>query len=792
MRVWSLPLDAPLTLTLAADSRSDDFDPDNDQIWQLFVSEREPAGIALHSTYGLRAKSIHILPAFELDGKLVQRVQDFASPPLIHAWLPSYISLDLWPFPELQVHAEYWVQTSSLLAGRYTFTNRGEGTVRAALRIYSILKPNDSGMPISSTRDQGVQILSGRTGDLAPLIFLQGGARSEPGAYPSLSVQTHLMAGENHSWIWAHSGADSIEQGIGRSREMLESNWDAERARMLMEYSDLVEVQTGHPDWDAALWAAQREARNLFLRPNRKLKHAVPVQSRTLKDGCAGESGGSTWEPASPWEAFYSALQILPGAPEWVAGYIETMLRLQEGDGHIPVMTDFSSPHDGWLFPPLLAQLTQRLYRRTGDKDLLRTSFSALHSLFERWFESDHDRDGDGFPEWDHVNQAGFKSWPAFSPWFEWSKGLELSSAETTDLGSLLILEGEALLAIAAALGLDEQVQGVLARVEFLKERLESSWVEGVGYKHVDFYLHESVVGRRLAVRRGEFNLDINREFDPAVRVLFQVEGPEENVGGIRVLIHSRGRRGPSRVEKYGHRDFRWFLDCGYLTSDKPSAAIEEIEVKGIDRKFRTEISLADYSREDIMQLLPLTAGVPVKERADMLVQEILQAGGCYWRSGGIPSIPANDPDYALEANKWAGTVNLLRNHWIGEGLLRYGYESEAGDLMEKLLQTVTMTLQAEHAFSGHYDGDGKRVLRDNGAAGGLTPFALLLEVLGVELITPRKVRVKPGNPLSRPVRITWRGLQIDCEKDVTRVTFPDGGSTEVTGDSISVVEQLD
>jgi hypothetical protein len=792
MRIWSLPLDAPLTLTLAADSRSGDFDPDNDQIWQIQVSESEPKGIALHSFLGLRAKSIRIQPAFELGDKLHQHPQDFAAAPLVHTWLPAYISIDLQPFPELQVHAEYWVRSSSLLAGRYTFTNLSEQTIKPAMRVYGILRPADDGTPMSTTIDNGVQLLAGRTGDLSPLIFLEGGARTVPGPYPALGVQTHLAPGDQQAWIWAHSGAGSIQQGLNQSRAMLESNWDADRARMLMESTDLVDVQTGNPDWDAAFWAAQREAQMLFLRPGRRVRHAVPVEARNVKCGSPAEKGGPAWEPASPWDAFYAALQILPGLPGQVQGYIESMLRFQEADGHIPAITDFNSPGEGWLYPPILAQLTLRLYEKTEERDYVRTSFPALHSFFECWFSSEHDRDGDGFPEWDHVNQAGFKSWPAFSPWFEWSRGLELSTAETIDLGSLLIREGEALLEMASDLGLDEPVEGILARVTVLKERLEQSWAAEGGYKHVDFYLHESVPGKQLAVRRGDFSLEINREFDPAVRVLLQVEGAEENAAGIIVRIHSRGRRGPSRVEEYRYRDFDWFLNYGYLTSERPSAEIEKIVVEGIDRKFRTQLSLADFARDDVMQLLPLSAGVPSKERADLLVREFLQDHERFWRTGGIPSIPANDTDYPVDAKKMAGSINLLRNHWIVEGLLRYGYKDQAGALLQNLLNTVINSLKADQAFHGRYDPEGKQVLRDYNSAGGLTPFASLLEVLGVELITPRKVRIQTGNPLSRPVQITWRGLKIDCEAERTLVTFPDGGITEVTGESASVVEQLD
>lgn len=790
MRVWSLPLGGPQILTLAAAARSDAFNPDDDQIWRLKVSEREPRSIALHSTFGLRAKNMRILPGFELAGELRMDPDTFKEPALVQFWLPSYISLSFRPFPEYKVTAEYWARGSSLLAGRYTISNLSEGAIQPGLRLSSILQAGSNAQPMSARVENGVQILSGRTANLCPVIFLDGGARSEPSPYPTLSVKTMLAPGEQHSWIWAHCGERTVEKGFLRSRELLEVNWDAELARLLMENSDLMEVDTGDLEWDAALWSAQREASMLFIRPNRRLKRPVPAENRTEKDGFDAAEGRSPWEPADPWDAFYVALQSLPGSPERVQGYLESLLRLQVPDGHVPAITDFESPRKGWLHPPLLAQMALRLYRRTGDADFLRTSFQGLHSFFECWFRGEHDRDEDGFPEWDHVNQAGFKSWPAFSPWFDWSQGLEISTAETVDLASLLVMEGEALIAMASLTGMSDALGAVEERVAQLKERIEASWTETEGYKHVDFYLHESVSGKRLAVRRGTFTYEINREFDPAVRLVLQVEGREDQAHEIKVRVFSRGRRGPSRVERYGFGDFDWFLDCGYLTTDKPSAGIEKVEVEGIDRKFRTTISSGDYARDVISSLLPLTAGVPSAPQAGILVEHVLKDPQRFWRPGGIPSVPADDPDYSTADNKVTASVQLLRNHWLAEGLLRYGFREEAAELLTCLMTSVVKTLREEHRFYAKYDADREVVLRENVTAAGLTPFNLLLKVVGVEMITPWKVRVRPGHALGRPIRLKWRGLEVTCHPDATLVRFPDGGIAEVTGSHEQLVEQ--
>lgn len=792
MRIWSLPLDAPLTLTLAADARSADFDPDNDQIWQLSVTENEPIGIAMESTYGLRAKNMRILGAFELEGSVLHDPEDFHSAARVLIWLPSYISLISRPFPAYEVKAEYWVRSSSMLAGRFTFTNLSEAPIEPGLRLYSILQGGQNARPMSVEVLNGVRILSGRSADLEPVVFLDGGARSEPSPYPALGVNTRLAPGEAHSWIWAHSAGGLIDQDFERCRELVERNWDRDAARLIMDHSDMVMVETGNLVWDAAIWAAQREAQMLFLRPNRRLKYAVPVRSRSIKDGSSSTRAASPWEPANPWEAFYAGLQLLPFAPDWVRGYIENLLRLQDGSGSIPAMLDFAAPHEGWLHPPLLAQLVLRLFRRSEDDDFLKHTFKSLLSFYESWFSSEHDRDEDGFPEWDHVNQAGFKFWPLFSPWFQWSQGLDVSTAETVDLAVMLIMEGEALVEIARIIDHLSNLETVRSRIDRLQERLRQSWTEHAGYKHVDHYLHESVPGKRIVVRRGSFSRELNREFDPAVRVLFQVEGKQEEAHDLIVRIHSRGRRGPSRVEEYNVRKFDWFLDFGYLTSEKPSAEIEKIEVEGIDRGHKTTVWIGDYARDDIGLLLPLAAGVPSEDQADQLIGEILMDEDRYWRPGGVPSVPADDPDYASAGGPLAGKVNMLSNLWIAEGLLRYGHRKEAGELFSRLMAAIVNTLRREHAFTAHYDADIAQVVRENGSIAGLTPIALLLEILGIAWINPRKVSIEAGSPFAETIKVSWKGLQIVCEPESTLVFFPDGQATKVVGDSPQLVEQID
>jgi hypothetical protein len=67
-----------------------------------------------------------------------------------------------------------------------------------------------------------------------------------------------------------------------------------------------------------------------------------------------------------------------------------------------------------------------------------------------------------------------------------------------------------------------------------------------------------------------------------------------------------------------------------------------------------------------------------------------------------------------------------------------------------------------------------------------------LLEILGLQLATPRRVRLEGHHPFDRPMTVRWRGLTVRRETTVTRITFPDGEQIELDGDEARWVEQLD
>jgi hypothetical protein len=782
-------------LRIAADARLTRPDYVDDQIWELSLAGGEPPALSLNTTYGLRARSMRIFPGFGWERANVIDPDRFAQAPVVCRSFPNYLKLDLLPFPELEVEAEYWAVDSKIVAGRFVYRNQSQEVRETQLQLYAVLVPGESPQAMGDRMREGAVYLAGRTGSLSPVLFLAGGARVVRAPYSGLVVSAKLGSGESRSWSWVHAGFEGESESFDAAKAHIAGAWDAQIARLELHNDRQVEIETGDPAWDAALSFAQREAIAAFVGPTRSLSHPSFVETRLTEHGFSqlgdGEDYGRHWNGQMALHAYHIIQQLLPSEPELAKGVLLNYLSVQSPDGSIDWKPGLAGQRDGLLCIPLLATMAERIYRRTEDTAFLAACFEPLQRFLDVWFSKEHDRDQDGHPEWDHTRHSGYDDNPSFVRWHEWGQGLDISKTETPDLASYLIRECRAMSAMAGALG-REEVQAVFeGRIEVLDECVSRSWSEArVVYSHVERELHGAIAGERLGSGRGEFELEVDRSFDTPVRVLIRSRGEEGLSHAIKVFIHGRGRRGPAGTERLTEYRFQWFWDFGTATSEKTYAGVERIEVQGLSEDFETELWIADYTRQDQTLLLPLWAGVPDEDRARKLITETLLDEARFWRAFGIPACSAQDPAYAADAGDGSGGVWMVWNSMLGEALVRYGYREQAAELVGRLLNASVESLRNQHAFRECYNADRPEGLGGRAHVAGIAPLALFLDVLGVRLISTRKVQVEGFNPFPWPVSVSWRGLRIKREGDRTWVTFPDGQVSLVEGPQRVWVEQ--
>jgi hypothetical protein len=796
MRDWSLKADDPFVLTLAADARFCAPDYADDHSWEIQLAGGDPPALAVCTSYGRRARSLRLFPFLSHEGRSVTDPARFAAAPYVRRFLPNYACVECSPFEDLALTWEVWVPESHALAGRMGITNISAAPVQVRLGVHVQLKPHETGRPASPANVSGVTALAGRAGNLTPVLFLAGGAVLEPSPVPALTVSLTLAPGARRTVPWVHAARPALNDSFDLARAVAGRAWDPELAHLEIAEAAVLEFETGDRDWDATLAFSQHAGLRSFFGPSRYLRHPSFVASRRPDLGYSERGDGrdhpGSWSGQDPARSAYVIGLTRHAAPELALGVIRNYLSIQAPDGSIDWRPGLAGQRHGSACIPWLAAWVHDWCVQEQDWGLARESLTRLLEFYRSWFSPAHDRDQDGRPEWDHASQAYSEDSPSFGRWQPWSQGLDIRAAETVDLACALYRETAALSAMAAELGREDLRPELEAHARQLHQALEASWSEATaGYHTVDRDTHRSASGSRLALVRGPHRQAIGRSLQPAGRLVVVCRSEESRARGLQVTVRGRVDGRPAR-ERLSAADFRWFFQHGTATSERTFTQVESIEVDGVLPDTEVEISAADFSRGDVTQLLPLWAGVPDARRAAVLVKRTLLDPARYWRTYGLPVVPADDPAYRPDRQDGSGGTWMPWNAMILDGLVCYGYRREAADLFARLMDGIVAGVRSDKCFHEAYNADASQGLGERHDLAGAAPVHSLLRILGIQLITPTRLRLEGGLPFDRPITVRWRGLEVRRESDRTRVTFPDGQVIQFDGEEPRWIEQED
>jgi hypothetical protein len=555
----------------------------------------------------------------------------------------------------------------------------------------------------------------------------------------------------------------------------------------------MVEIETGDPALDSALWMSQKELLRGFIGLTPHNSRPGLVTRRGVDDGYSlaseGEDHTGPWGGLSTADLYYLGRQALPLDPELVKNLLRNVLRTQNPAGELDGAPGLGGQRAGYQAVPFIACLAWDIYLWTEDEGFLEEVFPGLFSFFESWFTKRHDRDWDGYPEWDHALQSGFEGRPLFNRFASWAGGMDISYAETIDLASYLYREGQSLIAIATVLDRKGLTAVIQEHINYLQERVDSSWSEKRKcYLHVDRDSHKSHSGSQLIKRRGESSTELGREIQPPARLLLRLKGDPSQAKKLKVEIISRGARKRDRTESLTHRKFQFFWEWGTHTTDKLNHLIQKIDVSGIEKKLTLDVLIPDLEREDLSLTLPLWAGWIDQDRARILVERTITDPERYWRENGLSSIPATDKQFSLTE---AQAVDVRMNSLLGSGLVDFGFEGEAAALFRKLSKPVIHNLRENKQFYSSYLADHPTGQEMRGGIRGILPLDLFFKCIGLRLITPSRIWVRPSNPFPDPIKVRWRGLEMQWAGQTVQIRFPDGHEVIVEGTEGRFVEQL-
>jgi len=767
----------PLQLTIAADARLTTPDYANDHIWEMDLGGGDPAALGLRTTYGLRARLMRIFPRFIENGKAINDPVEFTAPPRIHAIYPNFIEVAFSPLPGVDVTAEYWVPASNVVVGRLSIANHAVLPRAMHFELVAQLIPLE-GQSMGALQRQSVAVLQGQVEDLIPVLFITGGPQAGPGPYPALNLPLDMPPGNRRQFSWALAATKDEQESFDLARRSAARPLDAERARIeLLNASQTVEITTGDPDWNMALALSQKTAFGLLTGPSEHLPNLSFVLSRQPDQGFSRAGDGSDypylWDGQPSLEAYYLA-SVLPGAPQLARGLLQNFLSVQEQDGFIDCKPGLSGQRGRFMAAPYLVSLGWKVCENGRDKTALAQIYPKLASFFWAWFAPVRDQDRNGLPEWQHPLQTGFEENPLFDGWHTWAIGVNIKTVQSPALSAALYREAQLLIQMAEALGRSSDIITLKAQAETLRKGIEACWdADGAFYRYADRDTHLSLPGKTVMERKAETAIDLKKNFKQPSRLIIRIHGKEEALKRPQVSIFGQ-LEGEDQQENLSSQDFAFSANGAVATSRKVYTAVTRCEFDGLEKGDRVGIHTVDLTVADHTLLTPLWAKVPTESEAQALIFRTVLDAEHFDHPYGIPALPRV---MTRAADPVCLSVHMVWNQLIGEGMLAYGYRRETARLVAHLMSGIVPNLKRSQAFYRHYHAETGAGMGERNALHGLAPVGLFLQTLGVEIISPLRVRLSAENPFPWSVTVKYRGLTVTRNVGQTEIIFPNGQS---------------
>jgi hypothetical protein len=777
-----LPLDHEdfYNLVLSADARCGFTDYVDDQTWELQLTG-EPSAILLRTSMGLRVGDLRVFPIFHFDDQEIQDPYFFAHPPQFIRIFPDYIHLDCSPFEHLEVSIEIWVPESHAISARLTLINHDRKPHRVGTELASLMDSMEKGSPMGLTKLGMNWVLSGSSRGVFPVIFMSGGTKPGTGYAPGLLSESMLAAGEEKRITWALAGCRDALKSLEKAREICNRPWESsiQVLEKLNRDSELI-IRTGRPGWDAALFYSMNTAKRLIHHGTGQISVPTCVLSRNTDQGYSMRGNGSDygylWEGPTVLDAWYFTHLLLSGESTFYKELISNYLESQQENGKLGFRINANKTPRWHHAQPLLATMTELVYGDDSDIDGLQKVFPGLVKYFFYWLSPVMDKDQDGIPEWSHFLQTGLEDLPIFHQGSGDKEDYPSKYIESPALLAMLYAECQSLIHIAHKIEKNELLIELDQISEKLKGLLEESWDEKIhSYRHLDHISHTWTSGERYCVLKGSQSHLIRRANTPNSR--FVVECRKKIDHNLQVKMV--GRYGRIMIsEELSSKDFTTNGQTNIAITRNVFSHIERIVIKGISEKEKVIIRRPDISQLDISLLLPLWAGMVDPDRAKEMVNK-----GLVHRLesdfGLVMLLPQNRKILHEQIN----SIHFPWNTFVIEGLLKYGYQREAGKLFEKLLLCCETSLRKNHHFSQSYSPITGMGFGVQDHLHGLVSPELLLQMIGIKRIDPRYgVLVEGANPFPTAIVVKYKGITVERNGDTTKVEFPDGSTTSTLG----------
>lgn len=789
LRRWEMDRSIPFKFQIAADARFSRTDYTDDQVWNLNLGSRNNPALAFQTHLGGRVELASVVPMWTIDGRTVYQFQTYTKPPIITHFAPGYLRVESTIIPDMELVAHYWAMESRASGGEYRITNNSENDIHLRLELFGrvVINKLNRKLNVLTFNDDTIALHLGQLGNINPVVVLEGAAVNVYGGFissPKIGCDVTIPVGETIRVPFVVAGLTEMRDSVSLAMNWLARPWKPFLEQINLEATTIPQVSTGNDRWDKVIDLSFTQVVNSFMKPTDNLPYASFVANRASDRGWSKRGDGSdhirVWSGQDPTLAYLITPVIASIEPDFAKGIIHNYLATQDESGYVDRQPGLGGQRQGMLMMPILARLTWMIYQQTEDPQFLEDTFPKLLLFFNRWFHDDMDKDADGVPEWISERQTGYVAFPTFAAGQAWGQGADIRQMETPDLLAYLISEADALHDIADIIKSDEK-KALTQHLKTLEKYLKQFW-DGSRYTYRDRDSHITTDSVKLlnGVAGDEFH-QLDQSFIAPNRVIIRV------VGGInhrpKITLHLKGKDkdgNPISLEATAD-DFLWQNRQGMYTTSQVFSHVESIKIDGLSRVYKIYAETIDSNRLDINHLLPLWTGRIAKTHAKSLVK-LATDEAHFMRPNGLTMVSAEDAEFSPSNASGGGGIWMYWLSLIGEGFIKMGYQEEATQLIQTVLDSLVQFLTNDGHLSQFYNADELKAYGEDGHAGGVVPLNLLMDVIGVRIVSHSKVWVGGKFTWGDDVTVRQYGCEVTRTTDDITIIFPSGH--EVTLDA--------
>ena len=783
LRSYEIDAASMFEFHLAADARMSRTNYVDDQAWKLDLGGKNRAALAFQSQFGGRAGLASIVPMWRTGGTQVQQYQSYHQPPVLTHFAPNFLEIRAEIAPQLELRARYWVMESNAAGGEFSITNHRSEELELQIELFGhvVINGRNKKLNVLTMGDYSLALHLGRIGDINPVLALEEASADIYGgriSSPKLGRALVIPADATRTVPFVVAGLPDMRDSHSVAVNWLARNWQVYFENIDALAAAVPRIQTGDNSWDRLLDLSYSLLLQARMEPTDQLSHASLVAKRAIDRGWSRRGHGRdhirAWAGQDPTLAYLAATAAANIAPDWSQSLILNYLSTQDDTGFVDRQPGLAGQRQGLLMMPLLARMAWDVYQMSEDRGFLADVFHRLTAFFRRWLQEDED--ADGVPEWRAERQMGYVAFPTFGKSQGWAQGADPRQMETPDLLAYMISEADALCAIARELEDEEAEKDLRQRLSELQDRLEEFW-DGDRYTYRDRDSH--LTSDSLELLRGGAGDEthiIERALLAPDRVMVRVVGGVSQVPRISLRLTGKDSAGDDCVIEADYQAFDWQNRQGIYTTRHALSFVDRIKIEGLSRVYKVYAKTIDSSRLDINHLLPLWTGLLARDRAAALA-ELAMDEAYFFCPNGITMVSRGDANFDPANARGGGGIWMYFLSLIGEGLVKSGFNQAATILVQRVLTSLAQALERAGRLSQFYHAEEIKGFGEDHHIGGIVPLKLVSDVIGLRILSPRKVWV--GGPFTwgQALRVEQHGVIVIRKADGIQIDFPSGYS---------------